>query len=575
MMHPKLRWVMFTAAVGIVACKGDPTDSLRNGAHGLRASPATVFVAQGDSVAILTELFDEQGNRLAATFSMTSSDPAQLPVDLDNSFIPVYDANNQLVPPTDATRARFFVKGVGLTAATLTVTSGGLTQTVPVVSFPSVVGSHLDVGNLSSTTTVLGDTVTVTIPAPWKFSPSAVAIATAPGRVITVDVSADSTSLRFIPGPGIDTTVSFQPAVLTYSPNLPFVPRLDTFRLTSSAFLNTPPIGPVTVSNTAPALGAPVTATAPTGFVFTSLSTVAVIDTATHDTTLASVTGLSPDSTQLTFIPAPTSLSGLTEIGSQVVEVLPALGPYTILGSQTVTAPSPPANFTAVLSNAAPALQDTVTLTANAPFRFLPTATLLHGSATGTPAITLSVSADSSTISFIAAPGAAAGLLYANDIVLGFLPAAPFAGFPSDVNITPVATGFAGTGSLATAPLLALPASGQTITYVDVGTRNTVTECDNSSGAPCRVYKINVAAPGDLTFTQTWEGTTDEGVYVLDPTGTSIIDACDSGGNGGGGPESCTITFAAAGTYYVTFADFGPFYPEPEPKWIRLDITAP
>jgi hypothetical protein len=57
-----------------------------------------VFVPQGDSVAIVTELFDEQGNKLTATFSGTSSDPAQLPVTLDNSFIPVYDAENRLVP---------------------------------------------------------------------------------------------------------------------------------------------------------------------------------------------------------------------------------------------------------------------------------------------------------------------------------------------------------------------------------------------------------------------------------------------------------------------------------------------
>ena len=110
MMHPKLRWVMFAAALGLVACQGilltlygtEPTDSA--------LLPGPCSSRKSDSVAIVTELFDEQGNKLTATFSGTSSDPAQLPVTLDNSFIPVYDANNQLVPPTDATRARFFVK---------------------------------------------------------------------------------------------------------------------------------------------------------------------------------------------------------------------------------------------------------------------------------------------------------------------------------------------------------------------------------------------------------------------------------------------------------------------------------
>src|SRR5262245_33322481 len=127
MMHPKLRWVMFTAALGFLACHGDPTDSLRNGVSELRASPASVFVLQGDSVAIVMQAVDDQGNVLAADFSMTSSDPANLPVTKDLSFIPVYDAAGHLVPPTDATRSRFFVKGVGLSTGTLTVTSSGQT----------------------------------------------------------------------------------------------------------------------------------------------------------------------------------------------------------------------------------------------------------------------------------------------------------------------------------------------------------------------------------------------------------------------------------------------------------------
>ena len=63
-----------------------------------------------------------------ATFSgMDELDPAQLPVDLDNSFLPVYDANNQLVPRPVPTGLGSSVKGVGLIAGTLTATPSGLT----------------------------------------------------------------------------------------------------------------------------------------------------------------------------------------------------------------------------------------------------------------------------------------------------------------------------------------------------------------------------------------------------------------------------------------------------------------
>lgn len=303
MMHPKLRWVMFAAALGLVACQGDPTDSLRNGAHGLRASPGTVYVPQGDSVAIVTELFDEQGNKLTATFSGTSSDPTQLPVTLDNSFIPVYDANNVLVPPTDATRARFFVKGVGLAAGTLTFTSAGLTQTVPVLSFPSAAGgggggTNFAVASLSTTTPALGDTVTLTVPAPWKLDPAATVFG-ANGPLVSLAVAADSSSIQFIPGPNIDTTVTVGPALLTFGPaNDPNAPTLSGFNLESSVALTSPVLTTVAVviGNTAPNTNDLVTVTAPAGFKFLPNAGIRI-----GNNSVMTVTTVAADSNSFTF----------------------------------------------------------------------------------------------------------------------------------------------------------------------------------------------------------------------------------------------------------------------------------
>jgi len=194
-----------------------------------------------------------------------------------------------------------------------------------------------------------------------------------------------------------------------------------------------------------------------------------------------------------------------------------------------------------------------------------------HDSATGPTATILSVT--STTISFIARVGAGAGPVFVDGVTAGGL---SFNGLASSVSITPAA-GFSGTDAFATAPTLAIPGVGSSATYLDGGNGNVVPECDADQGAGtlCRVYKFVMAAPGTVTFSVTWQGTTDLGLYFYDNAGTLLNPfptVCDAGGNGGGGPESCSQTLTA-GTYFLVVADFGPFYPEPEPAWIQLDIS--
>jgi pre-peptidase len=573
MMHSKLRWVMFAAALGlgVGACKGDPTASLRNGVNSVTSSPSFLTLRAldlvhvppiQDSAFIVIEGLDEQGNRLSGDFSATTTDPG-VTVTRDLTFTPVYDGDS-LVPPKTALRARFNVKVIGgPSCGIVTASIGGKHVDVPVAVFqdPATSGSGNGVtgATVSTGTPALGDTVFVTAPAPYHFVPATTA--TGDGPVAAVGISADSTQLKVLVGAGQTSALTLSPVVLSCAPT-----QVTTFSLTTTGTVTAPAVPNSSISPIAPALGVPVTITAPAGYVFTSSSTVSIPGAA------GVVTGLSADSTQLTFLPGPNANGPVT--ADVIIESAPEVGSLSTVSTETLTTPAV-LGFTATLSTANPALQDTVTITADPPLRFLPTATLRMGSAGGVVAIPLSVSTDSTTLSFIAPPGQPTATLYGDGMVLSFLPAVTLNGLQSNVAITPAA-GFAGTGALATAPTLALPASGATITYVDVGTRNTVAECTaNDFGAPCRVYKINVAAAGDLDFSETWEGTTDGGVYVLDAAGTTLIGACDGAGNGGGGPEACTITFPSAGTYFVTLADFGPFYPEPVPAWIRLDITAP
>jgi hypothetical protein len=99
----------------------------------------------------------------------------------------------------------------------------------------------------------------------------------------------------------------------------------------------------------------------------------------------------------------------------------------------------------------------------------------------------------------------------------------------------------------------------------------------NAGGATCQYYKLVVAAAGPKAFNFTWDSADDLGLYFMDSAFNGIAGSCDAGGNGATGhPENCTITFPAAGTYYLEVADYGPFYPAgtaPKPNWIQATFN--
>ncbi len=207
MMHPKLRWVIFTAALGVLACSGDPTADLRNGIDHLTASPTNVLVAQGDSVAITVQAIDAQGNVIATEFTGTTADP-QLSFKKDDSFIPVYDAENHLVPPTSSTRARFFVKALGLTSGTVTVSGGGSSRDISVLSSPTALGlAYTPAPPLDNVG--LFDTISVAPPAGLSFDVTIPPTITgAPGAPLVTDFTASN--LSFVPAGGTSGSLTLQ-----------------------------------------------------------------------------------------------------------------------------------------------------------------------------------------------------------------------------------------------------------------------------------------------------------------------------------------------------------------------------
>ena len=62
--------VVLAVALAALSCKGDPTDSLRNGVDHLVATPSAIFLVPGETFSVLVEAVDEQGNRQGTSFNL-------------------------------------------------------------------------------------------------------------------------------------------------------------------------------------------------------------------------------------------------------------------------------------------------------------------------------------------------------------------------------------------------------------------------------------------------------------------------------------------------------------------------
>lgn len=282
--------VVLAVALAALSCKGDPTDSLRNGVDHLVATPSAIFLVPGETFSVLVEAVDEQGNRQGTSFNLGTVG-AGISVVEDDSFNLVFDKKGNQVKPKSWPRVQYKVTANANTAdASFVVSAGGKNITIPVRIIPTA----LDVATLSNAAPALGDTIVITAPAPFKFTPGSSASA-AGGPIVTLGISADSSQLTVVPGPSILGPVSVTGTILTYAPTI------GPFTLTSTAALTTPTVASVaaTFSSSTPAVGATLTITLPAGFKFV----------ANGDVTFGGLEGYNPvvaaDSNSISVVPPP------------------------------------------------------------------------------------------------------------------------------------------------------------------------------------------------------------------------------------------------------------------------------
>jgi hypothetical protein len=243
--------------------------------------------------------------------------------------------------------------------------------------------------------------------------------------------------------------------------------------------------------------------------------------------------------------------------------------PFRVLPSDPSTQFASSVSF----STTTPAPLQVVAMSATG-FKFSPDSAKVSF-AGGGDAIIVGVSADSSTVSFLPVPGSS-GDITIGGAALSFLPSVPLAiTLPGATFTAPPA--FVGTGDPAAAPLVTIPASGQTDTIFDAGSFGAAV-CGGNTGAPCQLYKFTLPAATVLHATLTYPGEADMGLYVMNAAGSANAgQQCDAAGRGDGNqPETCDLTLAA-GTYLFGVVNFGPFYPEndPNPPWFMFFLTAP
>jgi hypothetical protein len=127
-----------------VSCASDPTGDLSGGVAGVEASVSYLQVTVGDSVAVVAQTRDAQGNALTTLPEVTSLDPAIATV--------------AVADQAPLAQRRFFVKGVTFGQAQIEVAAGDHRDTIDIQTWPDAIDIRGVAAGLRS-----GDVATATL----------------------------------------------------------------------------------------------------------------------------------------------------------------------------------------------------------------------------------------------------------------------------------------------------------------------------------------------------------------------------------------------------------------------------
>lgn len=193
-MHRYIRGLMLAAAAGVVWGCGD--DPLAEGAGDnlqLVGDPTALFITVNDLERMVVELKDAQGTAVQTTFAV-SNVTAGITVDVDESFVPVFSADGELLPPTSPTRVRLEITaGADPGVESFDVSAGGVTKTFTIRVVPTSFAGTL------SGPVVIGAPVTLTATAPFGFAADAEVLSATGISYEVTDIAVDGSTITFIP----------------------------------------------------------------------------------------------------------------------------------------------------------------------------------------------------------------------------------------------------------------------------------------------------------------------------------------------------------------------------------------
>ena len=521
------------ALLALVGCSSEPTGDLREGVE-LVAAPTQLFIELGGTKAVEIGGVDAQGNPLDLAYEVTSTG-AGITVRRDSSFLPIFVDDSTLQAPATGPRFRFIVEGTGYTSTSFTVSAGGDDVVVPVQVVPQ---SGL-AATFDNPAPALGDTVTLTAPAGITFNPDATL--DVGGAPITI-VSQDASTIRFIPPPNVNGSLTVNGVVSAAAPDVVFSPTTD-------AILQTPLIDTVdvTYSTTTPALGQTVTLTVVEPLI--NLAADSIIFPGQLPGRIPGPTNIvvALDSNSLTFDTPPNANGS----GTVVNFLFPGGYLLALPTRPNLVAPNVGIDLNATFDDQEPALLQAVTLTAPAGFTFAPDVIVTIG---GNAAVIQSVAGDGSSVTLIPIPGSS-GVASVDGVIVTGAPANLVTMNTVQTLTVPPLTPLEGTETPETAPELAVPTVGNSTVLTDAGAfAGEPTDC--CFGFHPRIYKIVVTAPTVLAFTLDWFQGQDLGLYVTTDDLITVVGAADAAGEGPDGhPETTTIAFAP-GTYYLNVVNF-------------------
>ncbi len=556
--------VVLAVAVGFLSCSGDPTDSFRQ-PSGIVATPTALFIDVGETKPILVSLQDDQGNQISSEYEISDVGPGITVVQDTTYFhtnVPGVAIDNQV---------RYQVTGSAIANSSFTISAQGKSLVVPVRVTPSTVSIQI-----SNPTPALGDTIVLTAVAGVLFTDtSEVTFAGGPPGDV-VGVSEDGTQLTVVPGPNTLGQVTVSHSTVSYDPTLDFTITSEATQTVTSPTLTD--LSAAVLSNTAPALGEIVTLTLPPEIKVLPDSFIPPDDTpgVIADSGLM-VEGaanpedvtVSPDSSVISFVPAPNSDSFVTVRG--VVHTRLPQFPQILSTTTKLTTPSID-SIAVTFSNPTPDILEEITVTAPAGFTFDTTAQFAFG---GVPALLGAIAPDGKSATITPLPGAA-GVATISGVIVDAAPQFLLT-LPSTTTVTvPAITPLEGTEDPTTAPTITLPGAGGSTTINDAGTFDYAAPILGGAFGlfPARLYKLVIPSPMSVTVSVTWPTGEDVGVYYFAADGVTEPPEGVPADNGGPGvkPEASTSSLLA-GTYLLAVVNFGDASGAGSPPFFSLTVS--